>query len=142
MDVARPHDGTTKCSLSERFLLDFSSPKQVTSLDHFHTKSGRRVKCLFDSYHGNVEHDIIQDLDYDDELDVLVVLYLDVLVKDGAVVAFIDNQTGHILHKFGIMGMSEEGEHSIAVDRNNLVILSKNNNTFKCTVYTLHNKVC
>ena len=100
------------------------------------------MKCLFDSYHGNVEHDIIQDLDYDDELDVLVVLYLDVLVKDGAVVAFIDNQTGHILHKFGIMGMSEEGEHSIAVDRNNLVILSKNNNTFKCTVYTLHNKVC
>lgn len=142
MDVARLHNGTTKCSLSEQFLLDFNGPKQTTSLDHFHTKSGRRVKCLFDSYHGNVEYEAIQDLDYDDELDVLVVLYLDVLVKDGAVVAFIDNQTGHILRKFGIRGMSEEGEHSIAMDRDNLVILSKYQNTFKCIVYTLHSKPC
>lgn len=82
--------------------------------------------------------EILQDFDYDDELDLLVVLGLDQSTRGRGFVSFYDNQTGHHVHSFGIPNINEQHEHSIAINRNILVIVSKNNcNKFRCLVYHL-----
>ena len=124
--------------MSQEFVIDYTNSKPSSTPNDFQTKSGRHVKQLFDSYHGNIHSDLVQDVDYDDELDVLVVLYLDQTVKNEGIVGFYDNQAGCALHNFRVNGISEEDEHSLAIDRNVLVIISKSVScSFTCTVYSL-----
>ena len=77
------------------------------------------------------------DVDYDDELDILVVMYEDREVENEAVIGFYDNQTGQTLHTFKFGGVIEESEYSLTMDRNALIIISKHKTYFVCTVFVL-----
>lgn len=140
---ASSHDGSQpKYSLTQQFVLDFSEPKQPLSANPIQTKSGRHVKRVQNSYYGNIEWEILQDVDYDDELDVLVVLYLDQDVQGQLVVGFYDNQTGHALRKLSVTGIVQKlhvhaSHHSVAIDRCTLVIISKDEHKFRSIVYSL-----
>ena len=105
-----------------------------------HTKSGRKVKQLVNSNHINLEMEIVQDFDYDDELDLLVVLHLNLTRTGEGIVGFYDNQTGRKLQSLSIDNIDEQHEHSIAINRNILVIISKHLYDFTCLVYHLDAK--
>ena len=135
MGSTSSHTGNTTCKLQEQFTLDYRPPSIV--LNNVETKSGRKVKQLYNRDKIYMEMEIIQDFDYDDELDLLVVLYLDITKTGQGIVGFYDNQTGQQIYTLTIDGIDEQHEHSIAINRNLLVLISKQFHEFRCLVYHL-----
>ena len=82
--------------------------------------------------------EIVQDFDYDDELDLLVVLYLNLTKQGEGVVGFYDNKTGRHVQSVSVEDIKEEHEHSIAINRDVLIVLSRKLQKFRCFVYTLN----
>ena len=138
--MSNADSGSKIQKLLEQYMLDFRPPKKLSS--NVQTKSGRKVKQLFNNNHIYQEMEIIQDFDYDDELDLLVVLHLNLTRSGEGIVGFYDNQTGQHLQNFNIDSMDEQHEHSIAINRNILVIISKHSHNFKCLVYHLDAAKC
>ena len=121
--------GTSKPrKLLEQYVLDYRPPTLSSDVQ---TKSGRKVKQRFNSNNIYQEMEIIQDFDYDDELDLLVVLHLNPTKTGQGIVGFYDNQTGQHLRNLNIDAMDEQDEHSIAINRNILVIISRRSYNFK-----------
>ena len=130
IDHVHSDSGNTTHVLQEQFILDYCQKTKKPS--NVRTKSGRMVKQLIDCNQMYLEREIIQDFDYDDELNLFVVLYLNPMRPDHGVVSFYDNQTGQHIHDLDISGISEHFDYSVAINRNVLVISSK---SLKCFVY-------
>ena len=118
--------------MQEQFVLDYR--QQTKEWSNVQTKSGRMVKQLIKINEMYLEREIIQDFDYDDELGLFVVLYLNPRRSDEGVVGFYDNQTGQHIHDLIISGISEHFDYSVAINRNVLVVFAKG---LKCFVYHL-----
>ena len=135
MDPTSPHQENATHKLNEQFILDYRQSDKVSNI--VETKSGRKVKQKFSSYHGNLELEVVHDVDYDDELDLLVVLYRSPNKGGEGIVGFYDNQTGRDIHQFCIAGLNELAEHSIAIDRNTVVIVSRYKHKFSCLAFVI-----
>ncbi|EDO48714.1 predicted protein [Nematostella vectensis] len=119
-------------SISTRDNQSNRSTKGQTS----YTSSGRLVKCVSsDGYH-DPEYDSIQDLDYEDELDLVAVLSS----RDcsSGYIGLYDNQTGVLVKEITLDNWDDESEHSIMMERDLIVHICRTPfKKFSCTLYRL-----
>ena len=83
----------------------------------------------------------VLDVDYEDELDLLVVLSSHGLDGDAyGLIGLYDNQTGSLLHETAIKNWNQDADHSVMMEKDTIVHIMKDSTTsrkFSCTVYRL-----
>lgn len=102
------------------FNLNFDSVKNIENTSvHCYTSSGRLVKRRQDQSHTSPGYETVQDIDYEDELDLLVVLS-SVDSDKGCIgrIGLYDNQTGLCVKETFINDWDEDCCHSIMMERN------------------------
>ncbi|XP_028391578.1 DDB1- and CUL4-associated factor 17-like [Dendronephthya gigantea] len=130
------YDRNSAVKVEEQFTLDYLPETKTSTV--VQTKSGRKIKNLFKGDLKYLEMEIVQDFDYDDELDLLVVLYLNLAKQGEGVVGFYDNQTGRHIQEVGVEDIEEDYEHTVAINRDVLIVLSRKKQNFRCLVYILN----
>lgn len=101
------------------------------------TSSGRKVKSNKTNHEdNNSKYETVRDFDYEDELDLLVVLSS----QDSCTghIGLYDNQTGLLVSEIVLSYWDEDSDHSILMERDVIVHISKNmSRKFHCDVYRL-----
>lgn len=133
---------TSGFELRHCFVLDLK--KEIVSNEgpRF-TSSGREIKARTDQVFNNPGFETILDVDYEDELDILVVLSTDVSSDTPCgVIGLFDNQTGLLIQETTISNWIQDADHSIMMEKDTIVHIIKDYNNcsrkFSCTVYRLN----
>ena len=102
------------------------------------TSSGREIKTRTDQVF-NPGFETVLDVDYEDELDLLVVLQ-----SSGSedtpcgIIGLYDNQTGSLIHETTIKNWNQNADHSIMMEKDTIVHIMKDcSRKFSCTIYRL-----
>lgn len=121
------------------FVLNLKKENSCTETIRF-TSSGREIKARKDQVFNNPGFETILDVDYEDELDVLVVLSSNDLGETPCgVIGLYDNQTGSLLHEATINNWIQDADHSIMMEKDTIVHITKDcSRKFSCTVYRLN----
>lgn len=103
------------------------------------SSSGREIKTRSDQVFNNPGFETVLDVDYEDELDLLVVLQSnDSQDTPCGVIAMYDNQTGALIHETVISNWIQDAEHSIMMEKDTIVHIMKDcNRKYSCTIYRL-----
>ena len=82
------------------------------------TSSGREIKARKDQVFNDPGFETVLDVDYEDELDVLVVLSSnDSEETPCGVIGLYDNQTGSLIHESAISKWKQDADHSIMMGK-------------------------
>ena len=99
------------------------------------TSSGRKVKSNKIN-ETNSEYETVRDFDYEDELDLLVVLSSQ--GPGAGHIGLYDNQTGLLVNEITLSSWDEDSDHSILMERDVIVHISKNmSRKFHCDIFRL-----
>ena len=103
------------------------------------TSSGREIKTRQDQLFNNPGFETVQDVDYEDELDLLVVLQSNESENTPyGVIGLYDNQTGSLIHETIIDNWIQDADHSIMMEKDSIVHIMKDcARKFSCTIYRL-----
>ena len=79
------------------------------------------------------------DVDYEDELDLLVVLQSnDTDFAANGIIGLYDNQTGCLIHETVIENWTQDADHSIMMEKDTIVHIMKDcNRKYCCSIYRL-----
>lgn len=138
MKLCQLESKTSTFELSNCFALSLKNEKNCTETVKF-TSSGREIKARKDQVFNNPGFETVLDVDYEDELDVLVVLSSnDSEETPCGVIGLYDNQTGSLIHESAISKWKQDADHSIMMEKDTIVhIMKDSSRKFCCTVYRL-----
>ena len=124
------------------FDLNFhATQKHENTINGFHyTSSGRLVKHRQECTYSSLGYETVQDVDYEDELDLLVVLSSHDSEIMGCVgrIGLYDNQTGVCVKEIFVKDWDQDSCHSIMMERNVICHIFKSPlGKFSCHVYRL-----
>ena len=124
------------------FVLDLKKEESASKGPKF-TSSGREIKARTDQVFNNPGFETILDVDYEDELDVLVVLSANASSDTPCgVIGLYDNQTGLLIQETTVSNWVEDADHSIMMEKDTIVHIIKDykfcSRKFSCTVYRLN----
>lgn len=103
------------------------------------TSSGREIKARSDQVFNNPGFETVLDVDYEDELDLLVVLRSnDCEDTPCGIIGLYDNQTGCLIHDIVIENWTQDADHSIMMEKDTIVHIMKDcNRKYSCSIYRL-----
>lgn len=129
---------TPTFELSSCFALNLKNEKNSTETVKF-SSSGREIKARQDQVFNDPGFETVLDVDYEDELDVLVVLSSnDSEDTPCGVIGLYDNQTGTLIHESTLSNWKQDADHSIMMEKDTIVHIMKDcSRKFCCTVYRL-----
>lgn len=133
---------TPEFELRHCFVLDLKKEESASEGPKF-TSSGREIKARTDQVFNNPGFETILDVDYEDELDVLVVLSANASSDTPCgVIGLYDNQTGLLIQETTVSNWVEDADHSIMMEKDTVVHIIKDyqfcSRKFSCTVYRLN----
>ena len=124
--------------LKNCFSLNLHKQESCTQNIRF-TSSGREIKTRNDQVFNNPGFETVLDVDYEDELDLLVVLQSnDAQDTPCGIIGLYDNQTGSLIHETIIKNWIQDADHSIMMEKDTIVhIVKEYSRKFSCTIYRL-----
>lgn len=142
MKLCQTEPMTPGFELRHCFVLDLKKEESASEGPKF-TSSGREIKARTDQVFNNPGFETILDVDYEDELDVLVVLSANASSDTPCgVIGLYDNQTGLLIQETTVSNWVEDADHSIMMEKDTIVHIIKDyqfcSRKFSCTVYRLN----
>lgn len=125
--------------LKSCFSLNLHSKNSCCPKTVRYTSSGREIKARSDDQICNIPDETVLDIDYEDELDLLVVLHSnDSGDMPCGVIGLYGNQTGSLVQETVIENWTQDADHSIMMEKDTIVHIMKDPfRKFFCTVYRL-----
>ena len=103
------------------------------------TSSGREIKTRNDQLFNNPGFESVLDVDYEDELDLLVVLQSNNSEDPPCgTIGLYDNQTGALVLETVVTNWIQDADHSIMMEKDTIVHIMKDcSRKFCCIIYRL-----
>ncbi|XP_031575357.1 DDB1- and CUL4-associated factor 17-like [Actinia tenebrosa] len=100
------------------------------------SSSGRRIKCNSTLDYDNPGYSCVRDVDFEDELDILVVLSSQGEHKGG--IGLYDNQTGILVKEIQLDYWEDDSDHSIHMELDTIVhIFKRPTRNYCCEIFKL-----
>ncbi|XP_072300535.1 DDB1- and CUL4-associated factor 17 isoform X2 [Eucyclogobius newberryi] len=101
------------------------------------TSSGRTVKQRYNQLDDDPNQETFRMVEYEDELDILAVVVTNG-AEGGAQIRLYDNQNGQLLRTIAITeSWDETYRHELVFDKDTIIHIEQQKNTFCCHVYKL-----
>ena len=98
------------------------------------------IKQRLHEAYSNPEQESVQDIDYEDELGILVVLFSSAGGNDiSGQICLYENETGTKIREIKISDWDEDGDHAVMMERDTILHLTKclKARKFMCSIYRL-----